>query len=373
MNILLIHELRQIGNDVTFGAVPYYRMQKPHQVLSRGYPEFDYITSTTVHVDPLILKQTDLVIFTRIANQEDIDFLEQMDIKWGVDVDDFWELPKNHLLYNSYKEHGTTEKIKNAITKAQFVICTTEILADKISGLNKNVHIIENGIDSREWVSNKIRSNRVRFGFTQGTTHVDDIKLISDSVTQSLKDDNFYKNGQIVLCGFNAKFNEPSIYVGYEKMLTDSLNTLRSLDSDYVKRLIKVKNPNGVSKPYRRISAVNVESFYKIHNELDLVVAPLEANEFNSCKSNIKMLEAGFMDCAVMVHNVSPYKEIITKENCFDLSERSFFDWQKHILNNPNDLEDRKLALKETVKRFELRNLTDKRKELYLKYKTKNK
>ena len=58
----------------------------------------------------------------------------------------------------------------------------------------------------------------------------------------------------------------------------------------------------------------------------------------------------------------------MTKENSFNLSESSFFDLQRYIMLNPNALEDKKLALKETVQPFELSKLTDKRKELYLKY-----
>lgn len=368
MNILLIHHLNQSGESVTFGAVPYYRMQKPHEVLKRLYPEFDYITSDSVHVEESILKQTDLVLFTRVASQEDIEFVECLGLTWGVDIDDFWELPEEHLLYSSYKENDTTNRILNTINKAHFVICTTDILADKIKPLNQNVYVIENGIDSAQWVSNKIKSNRVRFGFTQGTTHINDIKLISDSVVKSLYNDYFYKNGQIVLCGFNANFNKPSVYVGYEKMLTDSLKPMLTLDKEYAIKLIKIRKTNGISKPYRRIEAVDVNQFYSIHNELDVVVAPLDASEFNSCKSNIKMLEAGFMDCGVMVHQVSPYKELMTKKNSFNLTENSFFDLQRYILENPNALIDSKLALKETVQPFELSRLTDKRKDLYLKY-----
>lgn len=365
MNILLIHNLINNEGRIEYGAVPYYRMQKPHEVLKRLYPEFDIITSDGLDIDQSLLDQTDLVLFTRIVNKEDIEKLNKLGIKWGVDVDDYWHLNEEHILYDSYLQNDTPNKIENGLKEAHFVICTTEILADKIKPFNKNVYIIENGVDTYDlaWTSNKIKSNRVRFGFTGGSTHIPDVLLINESVSKSLLDENFKKNGQIVLCGFNAKFNEPSVYVGYERLLTDNLKVIS--DRKYANRLKKLGAVNGKSYEYRRILNTSVMEFGKVLNELDVVVAPLLDSEFNACKSNIKMLEAGFMECAVMCHNVSPYKELMTKENCFDLTDKTFFDWQRYILMNPSVLEDKKLALKNDVQRFELSKLTDKRKELY--------
>lgn len=366
MNILLIHELIQNDELITFGAVAYYRMQKPHEVLKRMYPEFDFITSNTIDVEEEIIKQTDLILFTRIVSQEDIDKVNKWGKPWGLDVDDYWHLPDDHLLAISYKDNDIPAKIENALKQAHFVMCTTEILADKVKPFNSNVYVIENGIDTQDesWKPNKKKSDRIRFGFTQGTTHVPDIMLINKSVQKSLYDIRFHSKGQIVLCGFNAKFNKESIYVGYERLLTDNLKPM-TYNKDYIHKLKTLKHPYADDMPYKRIWGVDVREFGKIHNELDIVVAPLKSSEFNSCKSNIKMLEAGFMDCAVMVHNVSPYKELATKENSFNLTESSFFELQRYIIMNPSLVEEKKQALKEDVQKFELSKLTDKRKQLY--------
>jgi len=366
LNILLIHDLKADGDSVTFGAVPYYRMSKPHEVLVRMFPEFDVITSNTVFVNDDILNSTNIVLFTRMAEDKDIDYLESLGMTWGVDVDDYWHLPKDHILYGHYIKNNISQAIENTLKKAHFVICTTEILADKVYEFNKNVHIIENGIDTKDpsWNPNKVKSERIRFGFTQGTTHVPDIMLINESVSKSLYDNNFYKKGQVVLCGFNGEFNKPSIYVGYERLLTDDLKTLK-YSNGYDKELKRFERPDGENQAYKRIWATKVKDFGKIHDQLDIVVAPLRQDTFNECKSNIKMLEAGFMDCAVMCHNVNPYKQLMNKNNSFDLTKKTFFEWQRIILNNPELLEEKKAALKESVKHYELSLLTSKRKKLY--------
>ena len=365
MNILLIHHLTDNNGQAQYGAVPYYRMQKPHEVLNRLYPEYDYITSNSLNIEESILKQTDLILFTRSVTESDLLKLNELGIKWGIDIDDYWHLPDDHLLYQNYLDNNTSKQTENGLTQAHFVICTTEILADKIKPFNKNVYVIENGIDTEDksWQPNKIKSNKVRFGFTGGTTHVPDVMLINKSVSESLKDVDFKKKGQIVLCGFNAEFNKASVYVGYERLLTDDLNSIS--DQDYVRRLKKLGNVNGNSYEYKRIPNLPVNQFGTIHNELDIVVAPLKETEFHSCKSNIKMLEAGFMDCAIMCHEVSPYKELMTKDNSFSLTDKTFFEWQRYIIENPSALIDKKRQLKEDTKRFNLTLISEKRHRLY--------
>lgn len=372
MNILLIHQLKKHGESVTWGAVPYYRMQKPHEVLKRVYPEFDYITADSIHIEQNLIDQSDLILFTRLVEQADIDAVNKLGKVWGVDVDDYWYLPEDHILYAGYKENGIPEKITNTIRNAHFVISSTEVLAEKIKPINPNVHVIENGIDAQEWTPNKKPSNRIRFGFTQGVTHIPDIATISKDVQKCLYDYRFSNKGQIVLCGFNAEHREESIYIGYEKMLTNDLKVFQYA-KEYVYQLKILMKPNGDNMAYKRIWAVPVDDFAQVHNELDVVVAPLKDSEFNSCKSNIKMLEAGFMDCAVMCHNVAPYSFDMTKENSFDLTEKNFFEWQGYIINNPNLLAEKKQALKEYVQRFELTKLTDKRKQIYEKTSKKTK
>lgn len=359
--------MRQVGERATWGAVPYYRMQKPHEVLKRNYPEFDYISSNSIKVPDEVLNQTNLILVTRHQEPDDLKAIQDTGIMWGVDVDDYWHLPDNHILSYHYKENKVPQKTEETLKAANFVIASTDILASRVYEFNKNVTVIPNGIDTSDntWQSNKIKSNRIRFGFTQGTTHIPDLMTINKDVSASLYDDYFYRNAQICLCGFNGSINKESVYIGYERLLTNDLKPLVCLDKSYVKSLLKFREVNSINKPYRRIPATDVNDFGKVHNELDVIVAPLEDHEFNNCKSNIKMLEAVFMDCAFMGSEVSPYKEYMTKENSFSLKEKSFFDWQRYILKNPQSVKDKAAALKNDLKHFELGHITQTRKQFY--------
>jgi processive 1,2-diacylglycerol beta-glucosyltransferase len=368
MKILCCHSF-EINDEVPkFNAISYHRVTKPHQVLSRLYPECEVIH--TPHAQGLndeFVGQFDLVLFLRFIELEEhidtiIEQLNKLGVPFGIDTDDYWHLPANHIAYKSYVDNKLTEAIIKSLKAATFVICTTPILQDKIREYNKNVHIIENGIDTQDdsWQVNKTQSDRIRFGFLQGSTHIHDLYLISHDVVKSLETTNFYDKAQIALA-FHYKKGEPSIYVGYEKLLTNHLKVLSPL----YRATLQIGTAEGLNEPYRRLPHMPVHEFGQMYNQFDISVCPLEDNEFNACKSELKMLEAGFMDCAVMVSNVNPYSLIANKDNSFLLSERNFFYWQRYILNNPNCIADKKAALKETVAKYELSKLAVKRKQLY--------
>lgn len=369
MKVLLVHSF-DIEDDgqPKFNAISYHRMNKPHQVLSRLYPDCEVIhTPTPRDLSDEFLSNFDLVLFLRFIDLEDnidnvINQLKRLGIPFGVDTDDYWYLPENHIAQKSYIDNKLTEVIIKSLKSADFVICTTPILQDKIKELNKNVYIIENGIDPEDisWQPNKKESDRIRFGFLQGSTHINDLYLINHDVVKSLESNQFKDKGQIALA-FYYKNGEPSIYVGYEKILT---NHLQVLDFDYRRELI-LNNKDGVNHPYRRLPFKPVHEFGELYNEFDISVCPLENNLFNSCKSELKMIEAGFMGCAAMVSNVNPYSLIATKDNSFMFSERNFFYWSRYILNNPIAVKEKTEALKETVKKYDLRTLAKKRYELY--------
>lgn len=372
MKILLVHnfQLNEHG-DRKYNAVSYYRMLKPNIVLHRLYNdiEFTEIPMFNDNVEDSFLQEFNLVLFCRhIDNPEHTaNRLNKLGIKFGLDEDDYWFLPDNHILYPHYIQHQIPKLIIDSIKVAHFITCTTPYLADKVKEINPNVYVIENGIDTHDevWKPNKSEAKRIRFAFTQGVTHIHDIGLISDKVAKALYDVKFYSKGQIVLTGFNAEPNQESIYIGYERMLTDSLKTLEKYEPLYCDQLKRLITPKEINKPYRRIEAMDVFDFPEVYNHIDISVIPLQDNEFNSCKSELKLIEAGFKDCAAMVSNVKPYTLVANKQNSFLLSDKNFFEWQRYILNNPSIVIDKAQQLKEDVKKYSLDLLSQKRYEIY--------
>jgi processive 1,2-diacylglycerol beta-glucosyltransferase len=367
MRILLVHPLQRVTEkEWTFGAVEYYRMHKPMVVLNRLYPEFHYATIDSIEpVDDDFLKDFDLIIFCRTIKNPDAtkERLDRLGIIFGMDIDDYWHLDPDHILAEHYQKNKIPELICKSLSVSHFVTCTQPILADQIRHLNPNVEVIENGIDTDDpvWKPNKSASNRIRYGFTQGDTHVTDVSLVSRDVQLSLYEGRFYHKCQVVLCGYKGN---NTISVGYEKLLTDDLKPLK-FHYQYQQDLIMNLPTDGKDKPYRRVWSKDIDVFAGVYDDIDISVAPLKNTMFNNCKSNLKMIEAGFKDCAVIVSEVSPFTPLATSENSFLLSEKTFLGWQRHILQNPEIIKEKKHYLKRDTRKFSLDNLTKKRKDIY--------
>lgn len=369
MRVLLVHHIHLISEtQYTIGAVEYHRMYKPHHVLNKLHPEYDYSTANSIHeMSDDELKKFNLILFCRVINRPDEtkERLNKLGIKFGLDLDDYWHLDKFHILYESYQNNNTPALIVKSIAASHFVICTTSILADKIKPLNKNVYVIENGIDTSDdtWKPKRTYSDRVRFGFTQGSTHQEDIGSIAADVAFSINESAFYHHGQVVLCGYEGKH---TVSVAYEKLLTRNFKPLQRFHMDYVLDLMnESKKELRTDLCYRRIWRTDIDTFGNVYNEFDISVAPLLDTEFNNCKSNLKMLEAGFKGCAVMVSEVNPYTPLATKENSFLLSEKSFKGWQRYILSNPEIIKEKAHYLSRDIRPYSLQNLTTKRKQIY--------
>lgn len=373
MNILLVNNLWKNGEEKAMvGGVEYHRMAKPHQVLRRHYPEYDLLMTQSVG-DHVPLDQTNIAMFCRNIHEGAAEILNEKGIPFGLDLDDYWILPTEHIAYEDYQKAEVPKHTVRSIREAHFVTCTTEILAEKIYQINQNVHIIENGIDSEDpvWTPNKSKSDRLRFGFTQGNSHYEDIKSIAHSVAKCFNDPDFYHKAQIVLCGFYAEdktWKKLTMEQVYELLLTGSHKGIRH-DKDYLMDLAHLRKVDDLNKPYVRKWGVNVDEFGLVYNDIDVSVVPLIQGVFNSCKSELKMLEAGFMDCAVMVSHNPPYTLLATPENSFDLNKFSFRELAKIMLKNPNLVSDKKAQLRLDVERYDLKHLTKKRHELYQRYK----
>jgi len=359
------------------GGVEYHRMVQPHKVLRRHYAEYDLQMSNLLdHVPDTLLAEKDLVIFSRTIHDSAAERLNQMSIPFGLDLDDWWIVPENHIAYAGYKEADVPGWTERSIRNAHFVTCTTPILAEKIKPLNPNVYVIENGIDSEDpiWQPNKIPSKRLRFGFTQGNSHYEDLKSIADSASKCFNDIHFYFKGQLVLCGFygeDSSWKKLTMEQIYELMLTGNHKGLKQ-EREYLRELLMLNKPDGSDEPYARQWGVTVDKFGSVYDSFDVSVAPLVKGEFNSCKSELKMLEAAAKDCAIICNHNAPYDLLATDKNSFDLNKKTFREWARILINNPNMIEDSKAQLKEDVKRYDLKTLSIKRNEVYKKYGRKN-
>ena len=400
MRILLV-------NSENMGGVEYYRMMMPNHILSLKNHEFEFTSSDAKYLrqDEMLkletrvynpttqkeevvacsekvktddyLKEFDLIHFCRqidiFGDTQIVDRLKKLGIPFGLDLDDYWFLPEHHIIYNDYVRYRIPEAVIESIKASHFVTCTTPILAKEIEKYNKNVFILENAIDTNQeaWQPDLLRGEKMRFGFFQGSTHLEDIKSISQGVVEVFKSKKLKDKFQIVLAGFQAKQDEPSIYIGYEWALTDKLKVLNEPYQAYLKRCTIEGNDQYFNEPYIRLWQTDVDNWGYTYNFSDVSVIPLIKNKFNRCKSELKLIEAGVKGKACIVSDVMPYKLLANDSNCFLANTPiDFYNQIRYCIKNPNAVEDKAMKLREDVlAKYTLDKLTDKRKELYLTYK----
>ena len=102
-------------------------------------------------------------------------------------------------------------------------------------------------------------------------------------------------------------------------------------------------------------------SYHKLYEFFDVSLVPLSTSEFAKCKSHLKMLEAGFSKCALIVSRTEPYLPYITKDNCIAISHPS--EWAgaiKRLNDNPNQVADIAQSLYQYVQDYTMtKNVRD--------------
>lgn len=200
------------------------------------------------------------------------------------------------------------EVIKGIIGRADLVTTTNPLLAGVFSEFNKNVKVLPNFIDVREWKKLPLEKNKdeVRLFWGGGNSHWEDLLLIREPLRQIF---NKYKNVKLVILGWAPD--------GFVEEFKDRIEF----------------------HPWTHFAAYG----YKYASlNIDISLIPLVENEFSVCKSNIKWIEASSLQIPTVVSYCSPYKEVESlsdKDLAVFIDGNSSESWTKGIsmlIDNPD-------------------------------------
>lgn len=113
------------------------------------------------------------------------ELLERLD-KLGIvsimDLDDYWSPGPHHPAYLLIKNSGMDKMIVNNLKIARNITTTTEIFANEIRKLNKNVYVLPNAIDPNEkqFTPNPEPSSRIRIGWLGGSCMTPDTEILTN-------------------------------------------------------------------------------------------------------------------------------------------------------------------------------------------------
>jgi glycosyltransferase involved in cell wall biosynthesis len=280
-------------------------------------------------------------------------------------------------------------KMKMDLMRAgTYITVTTPIYQNTIHkkfGLN-NVVVFPNAVDETEaqFKSNPIPSDKTRFGWLGGSSHMADIELLRGGISRTY---NEYKDKvQFVLCGFDLRGSiteinkqtgekntrdikpEETVWTKYESIFT---NNYTELDRDYINflKLYKEVDYDDKNKPYVRRWTKEISKYATNYNYFDVSLAPLFVSTFNGNKSQLKVIEAGFFKKALIASETDPYTmDIISSENGLlvnpSKNHKQWYQHMKRLIENPNMIEDLGNKLYETVKdTYSLKKVTKDRVE----------
>jgi len=358
-----------------------YRMLDPHIKLQNLYPK-DYFIEIGEDIDILNtekVKQFDAV-FYHVAIEQAEQFSTQTQmlkdkkiVKLIMDVDDWWEYHPSHPYYKMSKQINLKEKTIKALRKADYITTTTEHFAKKIKTFNKNVFIIPNCINFKEkqfQLTKHENSELLNIGYVAGVSHLEDIKLLRGVLTSLEK-----KPTQMQLCGFNVRKDKElnSTWHKMEVEFTDNYNLKDKLYVDYLMEFKFDPFPREPYMEYKRVWTQPINTYMTMYDELDLCLAPLKNYEFNSYKSNLKLLEAGAKKKPIIVSGVTPYLDGEHLKNCLIVDAKKEHKlWIKYV-NQMVDNSQMRLDFGENLyeyvlNNFDLEKITEKRAEFYNKF-----
>jgi len=391
MNILAL--------SIDLDGVGYYRILNPHSYIMNKdiNVEIRIMNDPTLNItDENFIKNFNIIIYNKdipFRNKEIVDkfyyLVKKYDIKIVFDIDDYWILNPTHLNYNIWKKTKAGEKTEKLIKNADYVTTTTQLFANRIKEVNENVTVLENSLSPKEYQwnhENKIKSDKIRFMWGGGISHMPDLKLLKNSF--KLFDKNFMNKSQLYLCGFDLRVRtEHGIIKGdpktnqwtfFEHIFTNNGKWIK--DNNYRNFLNEYKDNNyGISEKFRydqfyqRRWTKPILTYGTMYQEADVVIAPLKNNMlFNYYKSQLKVIEAGIYKLPIIASNYGPYTiDIEDGVDGFLIDENKpelWYEKMKWFVDNPSAVIDMGEKLHEKViNRYSMKKVTEKRLDFYKK------
>ena len=371
-------------------GVGKFRIMDPYKFIGDNHmDEFHVDISYNVENNDESFLNYDIVVFHSFIHQtthEDnvnrVLWLKKQGIKVIMDIDDLWFVDQRHPMYQQIKISKMGEKKIELLKIVDYVSTTTPIFAKTIKerlGV-KNIIIFPNAVNDEEpqFKLNSTKSDKVRFGWLGGSSHLHDIELMASGISAT---HNLFKDKvQFVLCGFdlrgnvmeidekNNRRNRPikpheTVWFKYEKFFTDDYKVLSDEYKSYLNTFVETPYDD-VNLPYRRRWTKEINSYATNYNTFDVSLAPLVESVFNANKSQLKVIEAGFHKKALIASDTDPFTlDLISavdegkfndKGNALLVgTKKNHKDWARHIkrlVENPNMIEDLGNRLYETVK-----------------------
>ena len=247
------------------------------------------------------------------------------------------------------------------------VTTTTPLFAELIKPLNPNIYVLENSINLKEnqWINKKVPSEKIRFIWGGGISHIVDLRLLKDEFKKFDKD--FLSKSQMYLCGYDLRVRMPDGSLTNDSPRTSQWGFFEGIFNNNGK-YIKNAKYNIFLNDFKENDTTNYgwssdfkDEFYQrrftkailhyggMYNEADVALAPLKNNHmFNYSKSELKLIEAGAHTLPLIASNFGSYtlndiegkKDGLQKGFLIDENKHNWYEKMKWYVNNPNAVKE---------------------------------
>jgi len=252
----------------------------------------------------------DILLYNRIC-QYDLNWKKTKELlgcQVVMDIDDHWQLPVNHLYYNTYQD--IAERIERNLMQADLVTVTNSNLLNKVKQFNDNVIVMPNALPYglSQFNDTRVKSDKVRLFWCGSISHDNDIKILKEP----LKRLQGRKDIQMVMGGYNDSD-------AYTKSIWDKMFSM------FTGNLPSIK-----------LHSASPTQYMDMYNYADIVLIPLEDSEWHACKSNLKILEAAAKRLPVICSNVAPYNMDVDAPVLWVNNQKDWFRYINLLTNNPS-------------------------------------
>ncbi len=300
------------------GGCSYYRQLSPMKMMEEMLPDKVEVryTDNPLEINPEEKEQPPIDKL-KDMNWADIVFVANI-LKYGgpytarviglakelgkfvhFDTDDLLTgLYEEHHLYNTYKDNKLDEITKFCYYNADLVTVTQMKFANRIKPyIRKCMAVIKNVIDYSlpAWNHPKSKAKFTRIGYAAGIHHRGDVKVfnaIPHLVNQKVGRENVQWN-----------------FYGHPPPDPKKKGTWEAkVWPEYMSHLL-----NGFkgAKNYNIHYALPPNDYGRYYADMDVAIAPLEMNDFNDSKSDIKVAECSRYKIPLVASNVGCYEDTI--------------------------------------------------------------
>jgi glycosyltransferase involved in cell wall biosynthesis len=385
-------------------GVGYHRLLAPYLQMndSNFRVEVRLLMDYTLNLNEEFLKDYNIIVYNKnipfSSPQMEMMFnavIKKYNIKLVYDIDDHWILDSSHINYKNWKESNAKDTILKSIQTADLVTTPSSIFAKDILEYNKNVEVLPNAVnlDENQWdYTKKNKSEKLRFLWGGGISHLPDIRLFKDSFKEF--DKEFLNKCQLYLCGFDLRIKTKngmmkddwhrSTWTFFEDIFTNNHRYITN--AEYRQWLITFDNTNidlyGYNEKYKdefyqRRWTKPILLYGTQYRDADVCLAPLKDGFlFNKVKSGLKIVEAGAYKCPLIASNTGPYTlddiegKTDGKQKGFLIDVNNNMEWSKKMKwykDNPNAVIDHGETNYEYVKEnYEVNKVNEKRMQIFI-------